>query len=188
MKLLSTLLFLAICGTCICQNLSIHKNDKTDEITTSHFLEVGVKSTKLESCCDYITFTGYLLSTSQDSVKFNFLNSEITKELSLDKNDSSLNTGLFDYNPYKTIAKEDLLYITNFKSEKAKKNSSNRAGIGALLGIGGLVTILNAVFLDNNQRELFIIGGSQIAVGLTLGISSANKKKTFVGKDPWIIN
>jgi hypothetical protein len=186
MKILATVLFLALYSNCLSQNLILRNGENRVEITKSRFLKVGAKATKEQGCCDFLKFSGHFLSLSQDSVRFNFSKSVVTKELALDK--SELDKTLFDYNPYKTIAKKDLLFIEDYKSEKSLKRRDALAIVGGVISIMGLSTAFSALFVKENKTELLLLGGSQLAFGLTLGICSTKKSKKFIGDDPWIID
>ncbi len=185
MKIYITFMFLLISVFCYAQELNIFKSKTSHKIFSTDFLEVGVKINSDETCCNYIHFEGTLTSFSKDSLAFNFFTSVINQKLN-----SSLNTFNLAYlndNSNKIIAKDDILYIADYKSEKSKKTRENLSILGGIIMIGGLVTSLNAlIFADNNKSDLLLAGGIQFGTGFAMGLGFNKSKKRFEAvDDPW---
>jgi len=170
---------------CCAQSIDIFNSKSKSELLTTDFLEVGVKLNHNLKCCDYIKFTGTYISSTTDSIKFDFTKSIIHQDL------NSLSAEyLFEYindEPFKVIAKDDIVYITNFKSQDKRKFKKNMQVVGAALMLGGLVTTANSLLIaDNNKDKLIVTGLAQFTIGITLGVSSNERRKMFKAtNDPW---
>ena len=139
------------------------------------------------NCCDYIKFEGHLTRVFPDSLQFNFQKSTIWQDLN---SGTSLleNPEFWSDTPLKTIAKSDIGYLTQYKSEKNRKSKEALGAIGGLIAIGGVLTGVNAlIFADGDSRNnLLIASAIQLGVGLTVGLSSSKKSMQFKEiEDPW---
>lgn len=162
------------------QVLEIYNSNSEIQIHPTDYLEVGVKF----DYCDYIDFSGYFVSETKDSIKFDFIGAQIFKELG----DSSIEnkSTLADGNTYNVIAKKDIDYISIFKSTKRRKVNQNLNTINGLLLLGGLGTTINALIFVKMKKNVLIAGGVQFVVGL-IGVLITNEKtrKFKIKSDPW---
>jgi len=188
MKKYLTFALLLLCIHCSSQKLKISNSKSSFDILASDYLQVGVRMSESDNCYNCIQFTGSFKSESKDSVEFDFSTAVISRTLNsylVDSSPSYLND-----NSHKKVAKNDILYITRYKSKKKKKTREIFVGVAAVLTVGGLLTTLNSLVLaDNNKRELLIAGGIQFGIGVALGISLEKKRKEFKSTDdPWGFN
>lgn len=167
------------------QSFNVYNSTSEKIITTSHFLKVFVKLNEEENCCDNIYFEGHLVSSSADSLTFNFSTSKVHQDLDLSKN--RLSAAYMNDSPIKVIAKNDIGAITRFRSEKSVKHRDRFMELGAIAILGGIVTSINGLFFSGDTRtNLIFLGLAEMAGGLIIGLSSNKAKMVFHKEnDPW---
>ncbi len=183
------LILLIIVSPVIGHTQSIKISNSTSEtlIRPTDFLEVGVKINEDVNCCDYIKFEGHLTRVFPDSLQFYFQKSTIWQDLN-SRTSLLENPEYWSDTSLKTIAKSDIGYLTQYKSEKNRKFRDAFIGIGGLVAIGGALTGINAlIFTDGESRNnLLIASVIQLGVGLTVGLSSSKRSMRFKEiEDPW---
>jgi len=170
---------------CQGQGLKIHNSKSETIISKSQPLEVGVG---LDDCCSSLIFNGRFVSESKDSIKFNFTTSELKQKL--EDSSNNFNKNYLNNSSYKTIAKNNIYYINNYKSEKSKKRRGRIRDLGAIVMLAGLGTGISALILANEDRKtLLLASGIQVVTGLAIGVSAVKKEKYFKEKkDLWLFS
>ena len=181
--ILAVLLFFSY--TIHSQSLTISNDLITKRIDATSYLELkfGKLDGSGKNCCDYYRVSGSLSKVTTDSISLNirtfhryqFYNNIASENILI--SDDIFKNGMF--------AKDDLLQLTRYRSEKGKKSKRTFGTIGGLLIIAGVGT-LSSVFIANGSKSKFRLlsaGGIQVGIGLVLGFSSVPKKYNFKGTE-----
>ena len=129
---------------------------------------------------------GYVNSISNDSVLLNVTNLSINSII--DDSSKEMVYNWENENKLKSISQSDILYLTRYKSKKAKKIRNALSITGGILLFGGAITTLNTLLVGKkgNRKDLLIIGGIEAGAGIILGLSSVKKDYYFKNTDdPW---
>lgn len=185
-----TLFAIMLISYCFGQEISIVNSNTLKEIQKSDILEITLgefdaKRKRQRDCCNFTELIGSIESISADSVIINTTNLRIrsslgdtSKELIYDWEDESRR---------KSILKNDILYLTRYKSSQGKKVKTILSFAGGVLIVGGAITTLNALLIskNDNRKNHLAVGGLEMGLGVVLGMASAKKRHYFKTMDPW---
>ncbi len=183
MKNLLVISFIVVVNLCSAQSYELFRQDKSYFIDHSSLIELRVSENydEEENCCTAVSLRGTLEGAKADSVLLNVQHLWIAKDLT--KPAKFRNVNYLDWETNKWIAKNDIEYLYNYKTEKVEKRRRLLAGTGAFFAIGSLVTGINALFLPEESRnKMLVISGVQLVGGLVLGVSFDFKEFRFKGE------
>lgn len=161
---------------------------KSIQLNQNHFYDISISkgTTNEEIEAAYNFASGQILSVEKDSISFQI--STLEKHIKQDGFENN-NVSEWDSNqPINMIAKEDILFLSKYKSAKNKKIRDGLSITGGILIFTGLTTTLNATLVKKKggRENVFYSGITQFGVGIILASFYRSKKyymKTC--SDPW---
>lgn len=165
--------------TCFSQELKLWKGKDEKTFKPGSLFEIVVDKTNKsadKSWCSSAQLVGKIVAISDDSLTLQLNSYSIKKTMENVENKEIFlsQTGTLE----STIAKNEIIYLSNYKSQKHKKRKENIFTTGGLMVFTGLVTALNALVVKDksSKKTLLISGGLQFGLGLGLTITNDTKK------------
>lgn len=177
-SLLPLILLCFLCTTCFSQELKLWKGDEEKTFKTGTLFEIVVDNANKSAdkrWCSSAEFVGKIVSVTDDSIKLLLNSYKIRNNMENVKKEENFysQTGTIEAK----IAKNEIVYLRNYKSLKQKKRKENFLGTGVLMVFTGVVTALNALVVKDksSKKSILISGGIQLGVGIGFIIAGDTK-------------
>ncbi len=176
--LLPLILLCFISLTCFSQELKLWKGDEEKTFKTGTLFEIVVDNANKSAdkrWCSSAELVGKIVSVTDDSLKLLLNSYKIRNNMENVKKEENFysQTGTIEAK----IAKNEIVYLRNYKSLKHKKRKENIMGTGVLMVFTGVVTALNALVVKDksSKKSILISGGIQLGIGIGFIIAGDTK-------------
>ncbi len=187
-KTFSIIGFILFSYTCDCQELTLSSCSDLKLFKSGSIYEVVLAESRKTKARSSRTLLGALNSVNSDSIKFDLIQLK-TKTISENTNIKGViqnnNNAL-----QMTISPNEIYYLKNYKSHHNRTQKNTLRIVGSLFMISSMATFLNSIIVshDASRNKLFISGGIQSGIGLSLIILGTSKRYLFKDtKKPWTI-
>lgn len=171
---------------CTAQSLPITSKTKIKTFKVGTYFEI-VTADKCEDC-DWTKYRGTIKVLSPDSLTLQTTHIESGRKID---STAMLHSVYFPHaSGSVTLAKNDILLLKAYKSEKSYNRKNSIGVIGGLLIITGAATAIHGIALPkgSGKSATLVSGGAQILTGISLAISSSSKRYYFRDREAvwWI--
>ncbi|MGB5032224.1 MAG: hypothetical protein WBO76_08935 [Saprospiraceae bacterium] len=189
-KTFSIIGFILFSYTCYGQELTLSSCSDLKLFRSGSIYEVVLAESRKTKAKSSRTLIGTLNSVNSDSIKFDLIQLK-TKTKTISENTNII--GVIQYNNndlQMTISPNQIYYLKNYKSHHIRTQKNTLRIVGSLFMISSMATFLNSIIVshDASRNKLFISGGIQSGIGLSLIILGTSKRYLFKDtKKPWTI-